>query len=508
MDSEIFWYEQADFPLLGGLIFLPLLAMALAWTVKSARQAFSLGLSVTGLELALALDVMFHLGKQEEGLQWVEHVHLTSWLSYHLGVDGIGILFVTLTAFLSLLVMLYGEITHEKPAGIYVASVFAFEAVLMGAFLSVDLLEFWCVCALELIPACFILGRWGLDCEGRIKALRLYLKKMTLGLALLLAGILALGWHHREVSGVWSFSLPDLLQTPLSNLAQSVVFLFLFFGLAVRMALFPFHAWLPRVAQYGPLATLCVFLVGLKVGVYALLRFVLPLLPHAVHEWKGFVAKLAVVGIFYGAALALMQINLRRLLAFAAISHSGMLAIGIFSLNKEGLQGSLLLAINFGVALSGMLFVAGILYRSTRTTLLPRLGGMFDVLPLLGITFLLAALSNMAMPGTPGFDATHLMLEGAIESHDWGIALAEAAGSVAAAAFLLWAFQRVFLALRRESQLHPEPIRLSVSEIALAGAVCLVLLSVGLYMEPWLEIVDGSLSGLAHQVGQAVVPVL
>jgi len=398
-----------------------------------------------------------------------------------------------------LLVILYGEIVDESPAGIYVASVFAFQAVLMGLFLSIDLLEFWVASALELIPASFILHRWGIG-WGKNLALKRYLIDMAGGLGMMLAAILIIGWYHAKASGEWSFALADLLETPLSLSQQSMAFILFFYALSVRMALFPFHAWLPVVAQHGPITTVSIFLVGLKVGIYALMRFVLPIFPGAAHEYKSFIVGLAILGVFYAALLALMQINLRRLLAFSAVSQTGMLVIGAFCLNLEGLQGSLLLSINFGVAASALLFVTGILHRSIHTTYLPRLGGMFDTLPLLGLTFLLAALSTMAMPGTPGFDSAHLMLEGAIETHHWGVAVAIALGSVASAAFLLWAFQRAFLAKRRDAALKPEKIRLSLPEAALVGALCSVQLGVGFYTEPWLEIVDDSLVKLANKI--------
>lgn len=496
MIAEISWSSQSAFPILGTLVAVPLIFMTLAWTVRSTRQAFVLGALGSLLELALSTWLLAHFRTDTADLQFVERVPITGFLSYHLGVDGIGILFVLLTALLTFLVVLHGEIVDERPAGIYVASVFAFQAVLMGLFLSVDLLEFWVICLLELIPAAFILKRWG-NGQGRDTAVSRYLQDMFGALALMLAGILILGWQHAEDTGSWSFALPELLASPLGEREQSLVFVLLLFGLAPRLGLFPFHAWLPKVAQYGPLATLCVFLVGLKAGVYGLLRFVLPLTPGAAEDWKGFVVVLATIGIFYGALLALMQINLRRLLAFAAVSHTGVLAIGTFCLNHAGLQGALLLAINFGAAAAGLLFATGILNRSTRSTLLPRLGGMFDLLPLVGLTFLVAALSTMAMPGTPGFDAAHLLMEGAIESHHWGIAVVVAAGSVTSAGFLLWAFQRAFLARRRDHALHPEKIRLSLPELTLTAAICAVLLGVGFYSRPWLEVVDTSLIQLA-----------
>ena len=495
MMAEHIWSQH----ILSALIALPLLAMSLAWTVRSAEQAFLLGVIAATTELGLSIGLFVIFDTTSPELQFIERIPVTPFLSYQVGVDGISILFVALTALLTLLVILYGEIVDESPAGIYVASVFAFQAVLMGLFLSIDLLEFWVASALELIPAAFILQRWGSG-QGKSLALMRYLVNMAGGLVLMLAAVLIVGWHHAENSGSWSFALSDLLNTPLSRSQQSLSFILFFYALSVRMALFPFHAWLPVVAQHGPLTTVCVFLVGLKVGIYALLRFVLPLFPEAAHQWKSFIVGLSILGLFYGALLALMQINLRRLLAFSAISQTGMLVIGVFCLNREGLQGSLLLGIDFGVAASALLFVTGVLYRSTHTTLLPRLGGMFDTLPLLGLTFLLAALSTMAMPGTPGFDAAHLMLEGAIETHNWGVAVAMASGSVASAAFLLWAFQRVFLASRRDAALRPEKIRLSLPEIVLVGALCSVQIVVGFYTEPWLEIVDGSLVKLANKI--------
>lgn len=488
-----------QFPFLSALILVPLFTMFLAWTVKSNRQAVLLGLIAACLELGLSAYLLGSFDATSAELQFVEHIPFTPFLAYHLGVDGISLLFVNLTALLALMVILYGEIVHENPAGIYVASVFALQAVLMALFLSVDLLEFWVVCLLELIPSSFILSRWGSGLNKR-RALLRYLQNMAGGLGLMLAALLVIGWNHAESSGDWSFALTDLLQTPLSKTRQSAAFVLLFYALATRMALFPFHGWLPLLVQHGPMASLCVFLVGLKVGIYALLRFLLPLLPEAAQQWKSFVVGLSIVGIYYGALLALMQINLRRLLAFSAVSQSGMLMIGLFCLNREGLQGSLILSVNFGVAGSALLFVAGVLHRSTHTALMPRLGGMFEMLPLLGLTFLLASLSTMTMPGTPGFDAAHLMLEAAIESHHWGIAIAMALGSVATAAFLLRAFQRVFLARQRDTALHPEIIHLNLPEVVLVSALCAVQLGIGFYSEPWLELVDAPLVKLSHQL--------
>lgn len=502
MAAEINWATQAAFPILSTMIFLPLVAMSAAYFARSQRRAFVIGLIGAGLQLALTVYLLIAFDSSTASLQFAEDLALLPFLHYHLGVDGLSILFVFVTALLNFLLMLYGEITiARKSPGLYVAGLFGFQAVLTALFLTVDMLQFWLLACLELVPASLILRHWSTaSADGPVT--KLYVQFMSTGLLMLFLGILTLGWSHARASADWSFALGALAGTPASPAIQSAAFVFLFCGLAVRMAQFPFHAWLPQVSQHGTLATIGVFIVGAKVGIYGLLRFVLPLVPDAVQALKPAVVALALAGMFYGALMALMQLNLRRLLAFAAVSHTGMLVVGVFCLNSEGLAGTLLLSMNFGIAASGLLFSTGLMFRRAGSALLPRLGGLFDLMPLLGITFLISALSTMAMPGTPGFDAAHLLLEGSIEAHDWGITIAVATGNVLAAAFLLWAFQRAFLAQRKESLSQRQKTKLTVPEATLNGIVCAVLLGVGFYTEPWVQIVNESVDELAQRFEQ------
>ncbi|WP_434130301.1 complex I subunit 4 family protein [Methylocaldum sp. GT1BB] len=500
MVGEINWATQSAFPILSTMIFLPLIAMGAAYFAQSQQRSFFIGLAGSGLELALTVYLLIAFDSSATHLQFAEDFALLPFLHYHLGVDGLSILFVFVTSLLSFLLMLYGEITPERRSpGLYVASLFGFQAVLTALFFTVDLLQFWLLSCLELIPVSFILLRWSTASAEAPKTTRLYTQFMSTGLLMLFLGILILGWNHARAAGEWTFALGNLLETPVSPAAQSAAFVLLLYGLAVRMAQFPFHAWLPQVSQHGTLATIGVFVIGAKVGIYGLLRFVLPLLPDAVQTLKPAVIVLALAGMFYGALMALMQLNLRRLLAFAAVSHTGMLVVGVFCLNSEGFAGSLLLSVNFSIAASGLLFATGLMFRRAGSSLLPRLGGLFDLMPLLGITFLVSALSTMAMPGTPGFDAAHLLLEGSIEAHDWGVTIAVATGNVLAAAFLLWAFQRAFLAQRKKSALHRQKTRLTVPEVTLNSVVCAVLLGVGFYTEPWVQMVNESVSELAQR---------
>ena len=317
----------------------------------------------------------------------------------------------------------------------------------------------------------------------------------------MLAGTLVLGWNHAAThAGAWSFDLTALSGDRLDPATASLAFFLLFYGLAIRTPLFPLHGWLPPFAEHGSVAVAPVFLLGLKVGVYGLLRFVFPLLPQAVGRWSAYVVAFAVAGTFYAALLALMQTNLRRLLAYAVVSHTSVLIIGLFSLGTAAFQGAVMLSVNFGMAIAGLLFMTGCVYSRTRTTQLDRLGGLFDRLPVIGLAFFVAGLSIVGMPGTPGFDAVHLMLEAAIARFGALVTIAAALGNVAAAAFLLWAFQRAFLAPRTAegpAQIPPG----TWPERLIAGVVILVLLGAGFYSEPWLALTDAPMAALGSRFG-------
>ncbi|HAS52218.1 MAG TPA: hypothetical protein DCS21_10930 [Gammaproteobacteria bacterium] len=494
----------SDFPLLSALLLVPLAGMLATFRVRQASTAFALALGTAAIELLLALQLLLHFQSDAPGMQFVEAFNLFGFNAL-LGVDGISILFLPLTALLTLFVLLYTQ-SHrqqqERP-GRFVANILALEFVLIGMFTALNLLQFWIFALAEVIPAAMLIARYGTS-PARNRAARYFLRFMGSGLAALLIGIGLLGWNQATFTGRgWSFALVDLLETPIPANQQSLIFILLFAGLAVRLALFPFHSWLPIVAKHGTIAIGIVFLVGVKVGIYALLRFVFPLLPAAAHYWDTAIMTLGLVGMLYGALLAFRQIDLRRLLAFAAISQSGLLVAGLFSLNPAGLRGSLLLALNLGLAASGLFIVAGLLYHRLGTTRFKRVGGLFETAPLLGLVFLVVVLGSIAMPGTPGFEAAHLALEGLLESHGWGVATLAASGNVLAAGYLLWAYQRIFLAR------HPRGVASRISdlqhrELIMAGLLCAVMISVGLYADPWIKTISGAVDATAHRL-EAVV---
>ncbi|QJD30918.1 complex I subunit 4 family protein [Methylococcus geothermalis] len=507
MTGEIPWSELTGFPVLSTLIGLPLVFMLAALRADRAARAWAIGFAGAVAELGVALFLLSRFDAGTADFQFTEHTVFLSLLNYHLGIDGISLGFVLLTALLTVLVLLFREIGKDGPCGLFVATVLACEATAMGMFLALDLAQFWIAACLEPWPIALILGRWG-GGDPAGAARRVYMRFAGMGLALLGGGILLLGLGHARATGIWSFDLAALLAAPPSGTLESLIFVLLFYGFSVRLAQFPLHGWLPIVAEQGVPATALAVLAGMKIGIYGLLRFVLPLLPNAVHEWTEWALGLALAGMFYGAVLALMQLNFRRLMAFATVSQTGMLVAGVFALNLEGLSGTLLLAFNFGAAGAGLFFIAGMLRRRTGTLLLPRLGGLFESLPGPGLLFLVAALSTIAMPGTPGFDAAHLLLEGLIESRGLGAAIAVAVGNVLAAGFLLWAFQRIFLAHRRSHRPYRGWPPLQWREHALIVSLCLVLLGVGFYTAPWLHLAHQALVRLAqvHSLPSAALP--
>ena len=493
---EIHWSLQASFPMLATLQLLPLLAMTAVLLLRDARHIVALGGAGALLELGLAVELYRRFDPVQPAMQFAEWGKLPGGFGYHAAADGVTVLFVLLTALITLLVAVYGPVRGLKPTHRFLAVVFAIESTLMSMFVSLDLLWFTLISALQLGLVGYLLWRWATSLDKEPALTRFY-QFMGTAIALLLVGTLMLGWSHADATGGhWTFDLFDLAKVPVSPALQSLVFFLLFCGLAIRTPLFPLHGWLPLVAEHGNIAVAPTLLLGLKVGIYGMLRFVFPLIPEAVLTWHRFVVGFAVVGIFYAALLAMMQQNLRRLLAFAVVSHTGLVVIGLFSLSREALQGSVILSVTFGLAVASLLFTTGLIYRRTNTTLLPKLGGLFDQIPVIGGAFLVASLAIVCMPGTPGFDAAHLVLEAAIERFGALLSIAATLGNVAAAGVLLWAFQRAFLARPPEGIPLRAVERATAPELLVTGLVLAVLLGAGFYSEPWLALIEQPLKGL------------
>jgi NADH-quinone oxidoreductase subunit M len=456
------------------------------------------GILLTLVEMLLAIDLYRNFDQASTALQFAEQLPLLAPLSYHAAVDGMSILFILLTGLLSVLIMTYCSIVPLARPKHLPFIILAVEATLMSLFTTLDLLWFTLMSFIELMLIGYMLRRWATSPE-RDLALARYLQFMLTGILLLGIGISMLAWNYsHETGNNWTFDLLLLKDIAVNDNISSIVFFLLFYGLAIRIPLFPLHGWLPLTAEHGTVAMAPAFLLGLKVGIYALLRFVFPLLPEAVLQWHEYIVTISVAGVFYAAIMAMMQVNLRRLLSFAVVSHTSVLVIGLFSLNQTAFEGSILLSINFGLATSGLLFMTGFVFWRTKTMLLQKLGGLFDYIPFIGIAFLISGLSIVGMPGTPGFDAAHLILEASIHRFGALVTIAAALGNVVAAGFLLWAFQRAFLSPKIGTWNQRAIKPASHSEEILAALIIIILLTTGFYSEPWLGLIENSMHGLGE----------
>lgn len=498
--TEIAWHAHAHLPLLALLQLLPLAGAGLLLRLGERPWALAIGQAVALAELGLALLLYRDLDAHSAAFQFAERLDLPGPLSYHAGADGVTVLFVLLAALIVALLPFYARVRGLADQTRLLTMILAVEGVMMSQLVSLNLLWFALASVIELGLIGHLVGRWSFSPERALATSR-YLQFQGVGLLMLLAGVLLVGWAYHDTTGrAWTFDLLTLAGHPIPRELGVVAFFLLFYGLGVRTPIFPFHGWLRPVALFGDMAIAPTLLLAVKLGIYALFRFVLPLLPEAAAAWYPYVAGFAVVGVFYAALLALQRVNLRSLIAFAVVSHTSLVILGLFSLDPIAFQGSLLLAVNFGLAATTMLFMTGLVYRRTHTTTLARLGGLFDRIPQLALTFLVGGLAILGMPGTPGFDAAHLVLEAAIHRFGALTTVAAALGNVVVAGFLLWAFQRAFLAPvpagRRVAVERPTSM-----ELAIAGVLVVVMLYAGFRMEPLLMLVDAPARALGLRFG-------
>ena len=485
--SEVFWYEQSGLPLLLLLQLLPLFGAAVVFAFKERSTAVLAGKLFALAELLLAIVVVSRLQPTSAALQLAERF---APLAYHVGVDGVSLIFVLVAALLTFLMTLYGMSRGMISPGRLFAVLLLAEAGLVGMLVTLNVAWFAAFSALELWAVVYLLRRWA-SSHAETQALARFVQYQAFGWGLFAAGCIVLGWGHAEAhAGRWSFDLFDLIGAVPVGKFQTAAFYLLFYGLAVRTPLFPLHGWLPNMAQHGLIAVAPALMVGVKVGIYGMFRFVLPLTPVAVEYWQPYVVGFAGAGVFFTAALAFQQTNLRRLLAFAVVSHTSLLVIGVFSLHEAGIQGAMLLAANFGLAATGMWFIVGFVFRRTGTTELHELSGLFERIPFLAIAFLGFGLAIVGMPGTPGFDAAHLILEAAIDQFGALLTVATALGNVAAAGFLLWAFQRAFLSQAKSGAYDVD--RTLPMEYVVCGIALAAMLAIGFFTEPWLHLTESA----------------
>ena len=392
--------------LLSSLVLIPLAGSLIAAALPRKWPALIRG---TGLFFAVAVALLSILlyanfDAQAPTMQFVERY---AWmpsmgLYFHLGVDGISLFLILLTTGLTPLVLLAGWPAAKERIKEYTCAVLALSAVLVGTFAALDLLLFYVFCEGVLLPAFFLVGMWGR--RRRIyAALQMALYSSAAGLPFLVA-VIYLGDYHRQVDGQFHFGLAELQQLTLPPDVQLWGLLAFFAYFALRLALFPLHTWFPAVQAAAPLPITVVLAgVALKVGAYGLLRFCAPLFPEAFYIYSAHLAALAVFGAVYGALLAMVQDDLQKMVAHATASQMGLVALGIATLNLQGVQGSVMLLVAHGISSAALLLMAGVFYRRFQTQELAQCGGLSKSMPVFAALFLIASLAFVGLPGSGGF---------------------------------------------------------------------------------------------------------
>jgi len=493
------------FPILTSLILLPALgALAVAMLPKSREDLAKLvGLMVTMAEAALAVVLIIDFDKAQAGFQFVTNQRWISDLgiSWHLGVDGISLFLVALTALL-IPIGLAGPSIHGHPKQ-FIAWMLLLEAGCIGSFLALDLFVFFLMFEITLVPMYFVISGWGY--ANRVYASLKFFVYTMVGSAFLLVGILSLVFLTAH--GHPTFDLIELARRApkLTQTEQRLIFLGLIAAFAVKTPLFPLHTWLPDAHTEAPTAG-SVILAGvlLKLGTYGMLRFGVFVLPKAAVDLAPLLLTLAVIGITYGAIVATMQKDLKRLIAYSSVAHLGFIVLGIFAFTSQGISGGVIQMVNHGLSTGALFLLVGWIYERRHTREISELHGLQKSVPVLAGVFLFVTMSSIGLPGLNGFVGEFLVMIGTFITHRWWAVVA-ASGVILAALYLLWAYQRVFHGVPTGDNATMKDMTWRERGVIIPLLVLIVLL--GVYPKPLLERVEPSVNHLIAHV-QHVDPAL
>ena len=493
---------MSHLPIVSIVTFLPLVGVALLLCLDRQRESaikhLAFAVSVATFLASLALYGGFRL--DVPGMQFTERTPWIGWLGaeYHVGVDGISLLLVLLTTFLSAVAILssYSAITTSVKE--YMICMLLLETGMLGVFVALDLVLFYVFWEGMLIPMYFLIGVWG--GPRRIYATVKFFLYTMAGGVLMLVGIIVLYFASGAApGGEYTFNLLKI--TGLSLPFQTQVWLFLAFAVAfaIKVPMFPFHTWLPDAHVEAPTAG-SVILAGvlLKMGTYGFLRFALPLFPDATAYFTPLVSWLAIIGILYGALVSMVQPDLKKLVAYSSVSHLGFVMLGIFALTAQGVAGGILQMVNHGLSTGALFLLVGMLYERRHTRMIEDFGGLARIIPAFTAAFMLVTLSSIGLPGLNGFVGEFLILVGTFRVNVL-YAVLGTAGIILAAVYMLWMFQRVmFGPVTREA--NRSLVDLTPREVAVLAPVLVLIVWIGVYPQPFLRTTEASVTQLLSQV--------
>ncbi|MCU1484096.1 MAG: nuoM [Actinomycetia bacterium] len=498
-ESGVHKVAGAGFPLLTALVVVPAIGALLVAIIPKGRGEVArlVGVAASAVTAALSVWLVAQFDRADAGFQFTsDHVWIKDLgIHWHLGVDGISLFLVLLTGLLFPLAM-WGVKPHHDPKP-YTAWLLLLQAGCMGVFLSLDLFLFFVAFEIVLVPMYFIIGGWGYA-DRVYAALKFFLFTM-LGSAFMLVGILTTAFLAERSIGHLTFDLVQIAEH--GDIATNTArWLFLAFAVAfaVKVPIFPLHTWLPDAHTQAPTAG-SVILAGvmLKLGTYGFLRFGLYLFPEAAVWAAPALVTLGVIGIIYGAVVAAVQKDLKRLVAYSSVAHLGFIVLGTFALTSQGLTGGVLQMVNHGVSTGALFLLVGMIYDRRHTRLIAELGGLQKVAPVLAAVFMVVMLSSVGLPGLNGFAGEFLILLGSFATRRWWTVVA-ASGVILAAVYLLWAYQRVFHGEPDEANAATPDLKLA-DGLVLAPLLAAIVFC-GVYPKPMLERIEPAVDKLIAHV--------
>ncbi len=492
------------------LVFFPLvgvIAILLAdrKNEKSDEMIKWIALATSVITLIISIVVLANYNSAISGLQLVDRFDwIPAWgIQYYMGVDGLSILMVLLTAFISVIAIAASWTAIDKQIKAYYIFMLLMAVGMMGVFLAQDLFLFYIFWEFTLIPMYFLIGIWG--GAARVYAsIKFFLYTMAGSLLMLLA-ILYMGITNG------TFAVPELIAGRAAFAdAQNLLFLGFFIAFAIKVPVFPFHSWLPDAHTEAPTAG-SIILAGvlLKMGTYGLMRFNLPLFPQASFDFAPAIAVLAIIGIIDGAMVSLPQRDIKKLVAYSSISHLGFVLLGIFALNEAGIQGAILQGVNHGLSTGALFFLVGVIYEQRHTREMSEYGGLWLTVPVFSVLSLVVVLSSMGLPGLNGFVGEFTILLGSmgaesLGSHPWIYTAFAASGVILAAVYLLWMFQNVFMGPVKNPK-NKELRDVNGRELAIFLAFILFIVWIGIAPSGYFNLMDSTVSTLVNDIGAMVL---
>jgi NADH-quinone oxidoreductase subunit M len=473
------------------LIFLPL-AAALIVLVLDGRLAKGWALFATLIELLLSVYVIVQFeptsARQfETNVPWIASLGI----NFYVGIDGISLLLVLLTTLLTPLIVLSSfKNTYEKPQSFYCLVLFM-QSALVGVFVALDGFLFYIFWEMALIPIYFICLRWGGVNRGAV-TLKFFIYTLA-GSLVMLVGLIYL---YYQTPGQHTFNIDALYAAgqALPTAAQGLIFWAMFLAFAIKMPIFPFHTWQPDTYNVAPTqGTMLLSGIMLKMGIFGVIRWTLPLVPLGTKEWAPTAIILSVIGIVYASCLAIVQKDLKRLIAYSSIAHVGLIAAGIFTLNKIGMQGAMIQMVSHGIVIVGLFYIIDIIIARTSTQEIASLGGIRISAPILTTVFVIVMLGSVALPLTSGFVGEFLLINSVVQYNLWIGAIAGLT-MILGAVYMLRSFQQTMLG--ESNSKTANFIDLGTNEKLVLYPIVVLIIIIGIYPAPLLKISEAAVDNL------------